>query len=73
MNLSEGATYVVEGRPGSAVSSVRVTVQGDHIRLAIWNRGGLAGELTVNVKDADEIVLRLTDARRISWARLGDD
>jgi hypothetical protein len=64
--------YVVQGRHESAVSSVRVKIQGAHARIAIWNRGGLAGELVVQASDADEIVLSLTSARRTSWERLGD-
>lgn len=62
--------HVVEGRPGSAVSSVRIKVQGGHARLSIWNRGGLAGEIVVNTADADEIVNLLTGSRRTSWERL---
>ncbi len=64
--------YVVQGRDGSAVSSVRVVIQGAHARLTIWNRGGNAGDLVVNATDADEIVLSLTAARRVSWERLDE-
>lgn len=63
--------YVVTGRLGGAVSSVRVTIQGAHAKLAIWNRGGLAGELIVYVDDAPELVNLLTGSRRTSWERLG--
>lgn len=41
------------------VSSTRVEVQGSHALIGVWNRGGLAGHLTVNAKDARFIAARL--------------
>jgi hypothetical protein len=64
--------YVIQGRPGGVVSSVRVIFTGSHAKIAVWNRGGLAGELVVNAEDADAMVLILTDKRRTSWERLAD-
>lgn len=47
------------GVAGGIVSSVRVRILGEHARVRVWNRGGLAGELTVAVRDWEHIVKRL--------------
>jgi hypothetical protein len=61
-------------RDGGPVSSVRVVTQGEHARITIWNRGGLAGELVVLRLDAAAYVEMLTGQRRRAvWERLVDD
>lgn len=41
------------------ITSVRVKRGPGHDVLRIWNRGGCAGELTVNREDGEEIARRL--------------
>jgi len=43
------------------ISSIRIDRGPRHARISVWNRGGLAGVLTVNDEDADEIGRKLTD------------
>lgn len=44
------------------VSMVRWTVGGGHAHMAIWNRGGLSGEIVVEARDAAQIAARLMPA-----------
>ena len=53
------------GRDPEVVSLVRVEPSGgNHARLEVWNRGGKAGVLTVEVRDVGELVRRLAPRRR---------
>ena len=51
--------YQADDGPGSnhLVSSASVTRTGNHDRVRIWNRGGLAGELVVAAGDGASIAL----------------
>jgi len=44
------------------VSSVRITIIGNHARITVWTRGGQAGVLRVDACDVEEIVARLAPA-----------
>jgi hypothetical protein len=49
------------------VSSARLTCAvGDHDKIRLWNRGGLAGELCVRRGDGEELLLRLGMERKES-------
>ena len=43
------------------ISSVRVEHGPRHDRVSVWNRGGLAGVLTVDAGDGNDIADRLRD------------
>ena len=48
------------GAVGAIVTFVRVERNGGpHARITVWNRGGNAGVLTVEQKDAEQIAGRL--------------
>jgi hypothetical protein len=57
-NLDEPRPYY-EGKHTDVVSSLRVDVRGVHAHVRVWNRGGLAGTLTVDSADVQELVRRL--------------
>lgn len=50
------------------VSSLRITETPSHWRIAVWNRGGKAGDLVVNAADGPAICDRLLPpAERDEW------
>lgn len=56
------------GGPPSAhlISGATITRAGNHDVVKIWNRGGLAGELTVTAGDGAALVHRLGLAPRMA-------
>jgi hypothetical protein len=56
--------FELRGEPGAMVSSIRVMANGHHALISVWNRGALAGTLTVNASDADAIATRLLGGER---------
>jgi len=68
----ETATFEVELRPlagmtdalRAIVTSVRIVKRGGHESLAVWNRSGLSGSLTVQHGDAFTIAARLLGIAR---------
>lgn len=60
--------YHVDGAD-ALISSVRVEVRGAHAEIGIWNRGGKAGSITVNARDADLFVSRLITDDVRDWER----
>jgi len=46
----------------SIVSTLKVEVLGNHCKIHVWNRGGKAGTLTVDRKDADHFISVLSVA-----------
>lgn len=57
--LGEGDDVQYRAPEGSLITSVRVTRVGDLAQLVVWNRGGNAGVLTVNLEDAAAVAGRL--------------
>lgn len=49
-----------EQRMKPLISSIRAEVLGGHVHIHVWNRGGKAGTLVVDKKDASKIVSTLT-------------
>lgn len=45
-----------------AISSVRWEIQGGHAHMGIWSRGGKAGDIVVEARDAETVATRLIPA-----------
>jgi hypothetical protein len=41
------------------ISSADLAVVGNHAVVRLWNRGGLAGEITLNKEDGYEFLMKL--------------
>lgn len=54
----EPAEVEYEGKMG-VFTSARLRTEGDHDKVQIWNRGGLAGELVCKKGDGDTLLTRL--------------
>lgn len=53
------------------VTSVQVEAVGGHDRVKVWNRGGLAGELVVQLGDGEPICERLRGGDARAWGVAG--
>ena len=51
------------------ISSLRVEAAGDHVRISVWDRGALAGTLTVRAADAPAYILMFADERVVTMHR----
>lgn len=61
--------YIAKGGSGELVSSLRIFRRSPaHDIVQLWNRGGLAGSLTVNAGDGQILADRLLPP----WQRLGE-
>lgn len=55
----DGLENAATVRSAHVITSVRVRRVGGHELVTVWNRGGNAGTLTVNIGDGFEIARRL--------------